>query len=275
MNGIIVRIISNLYTVKCGNELYGCRARGFFRNKKISPMVGDIVTIDPENNIIVEIKERKNELQRPVVANIDFAFVVTSVKEPNLDLNLLDKLLTITYLRDIEPVICFTKTDLLNAKEAEMIQNIKKYYEMIGYKAVLNTELDKIKKIISNKTVVLAGQSGAGKSSLINNLDTSLELKTDQISMALGRGKHTTRHVELFQIGDGFVVDTPGFSCIDLKVLSKNQIKEAFLEFNDYSCRFRDCMHNKEIGCGVKEAVLKKRILESRYDNYLRFIKGE
>ena len=115
----------------------------------------------------------------------------------------------------------------------------------------------------------------SGKSSLIYILDSSLKLKTDEISTSLGRGKHTTRHVELFQIDDGFIVDTPGFSSIDLKVLSKDQIKNAFLEFDEYTCRFRDCMHNKEIGCQVKEAVLKKRILESRYENYLRFIKGE
>lgn len=275
MNGQIIRIISNLYTVKCGELIYGCRARGKFRNMNINPMVGDNVVIDVDDNVIVDILPRKNELSRPVVANVDIAFIVTSVKSPNLDLNLLDKLISIITYNDIEPVICFTKVDLLTEDEIQYVESLKNYYELIGIKVVYNTEIVEIKKIIRNKLAVLAGQTGAGKSSLINSLDNGLQLKTDEISKALGRGKHTTRHVELFEIGDGLLADTPGFSCISLAELSNEQIRDSFIEFGNYECRYRDCMHDKEVGCQVKDALENKRILQSRYDNYIQFLRSD
>ncbi len=272
MEGQIIRQISNLYTVKVGDVLYGCRARGKFRNEKISPMVGDNVIINPDDNVIESILPRKNELTRPVIANVDMAIIVTSVRKPTLDLNLLDKLISVITFNDIEPVICFTKLDLLDEFEANTIENLRKYYEMIGIRVLYNTETAEIKRIIDNKLVVLAGQTGAGKSSLLNFLDDTLEIKTDEISEALGRGKHTTRHVELYEISDGFVADTPGFSAIDLKDMNKEQLRDTFIEFRNYECKFRDCMHKKEISCGVKEALEEKLILQSRYDNYLLFL---
>ena len=274
MNGQIIRIISNLYTVKVGDMLYGCRARGKFRNDNISPMVGDNVVIDADNNLIIDILPRKNELDRPVVANVDIAFIVTSTKKPDLDLNLLDKLISVITFNDIEPVICFTKLDLLNELEKERIEKLRLYYEMIGIKVVYNDDTCNIKKIIKNKLVVLAGQTGAGKSSLLNRIDDSLNVKTDEISEALGRGKHTTRHVELYSICDGYIVDTPGFSAIDFKGMSREALRDSFIEFRNYECKFRDCMHHKEIGCKVKEALEDRKILQSRYDNYLLFLKG-
>ncbi len=274
MEGQIIRIIRNLYTVKVGDMLYGCSARGKFRKDNISPMVGDNVIIDPDNNLIIDVLPRKNELTRPVVANVDLAFIVTSTKAPNLDLNLLDKLISVITFNDIEPVICFTKLDLLNEVEKEQIEKLRLYYEMIGIRVVYNNDTVGIKKIIKNKIVVLAGQTGAGKSSLLNRMDDSLNIKTDEISKALGRGKHTTRHVELYSIADGYIVDTPGFSVIDLKGMSKEDLRDSFIEFSNYECKFRDCMHNKEIGCKVKEALEDKRILQSRYNNYLLFLKG-
>lgn len=272
MNGQIVRVISNLYTVKVDDQLYGCRARGIFRKNNIVPIVGDYVKISVGDNVITEIMPRRNELDRPVVANVDVAIIVTSTKKPNLDLKLLDKLISVVLFNGIEPVICFTKTDLLNDSELEMIDSLKKYYELIGIKVVINTDTNDIKKIIKNKICVLAGQTGAGKSSLLNKLDDKLSIKTDEISEALGRGKHTTRHVELYQISDGYVADTPGFSALDLKGMTKEQLRDTFLEFENYDCRFRDCMHNKEKECGVKEAVNNKLILQSRYNNYLLFL---
>lgn len=272
MNGQIVRVISNLYTVKVDDQLYGCRARGIFRKNNIVPIVGDYVKISVDDNVITEIMPRRNELDRPVVANVDVAIIVTSTKKPNLDLKLLDKLISVVLFNGIEPVICFTKTDLLNDSELEMIDSLKKYYELIGIKVVINTDTNDIKKIIKNKICVLAGQTGAGKSSLLNKLDDKLSIKTDEISEALGRGKHTTRHVELYQISDGYVADTPGFSALDLKGMTKEQLRDTFLEFENYDCRFRDCMHNKEKECGVKEAVNNKLILQSRYNNYLLFL---
>ena len=272
MQGQIIKQISNLYTVKVGDMLYGCRARGKFRKDNISPMVGDYVIINPEDNVIESILERKNELDRPVIANVDMAFIVTSTKKPNLDLNLLDKLISVITFNDIEPVICFTKLDLLNDVERENIDNLKKYYEMIGINCVYNTDTAEIKRLLNNNIVVLAGQTGAGKSSLLNKLDENLDIETNEISEALGRGKHTTRHVELYEISDGYIADTPGFSALDLKDMNKEQLRDTFVEFRNYECKFRDCMHHKESKCGVKEALEDKMILQSRYNNYLLFL---
>lgn len=272
MNGQIIKVISNLYTVKTGDMLYGCRARGKFRKDNISPIVGDNVVIDPDNNVITEILPRKNELDRPVIANVDMAFIVTSTKKPNLDLNLLDKLISVITFNNIEPIICFTKLDLLNEVELEVISNLRKYYEMIGIRVVYSTETNIIKKIIKGNIVVLAGQTGAGKSSLLNKLDDKLNIKTDEISEALGRGKHTTRHVELYSLSDGYVADTPGFSALDLKNMDKEDLKNTFIEFANYECKFRDCIHKKEKECGVKDALKDKMILQSRYNNYLLFL---
>lgn len=272
MNGRIVKIISNLYTVACEDELYGCRARGKFRNENITPMVGDNVVIDTEKLVITDILPRVNELYRPIVANVDIGLIIQSTKKPTLDLVLLDKLISVITFNDIEPVICFTKLDLLNEEELSNVDNLRKYYEMIGIRCVYNTEVAEIKKIIKDKVVVLAGQTGAGKSSLLNRLDNNLDIKTDEISEALGRGKHTTRHVELYEIGEGFIADTPGFSALDFKDMDKEQLRDTFIEFREYDCKFRDCMHNKEIGCGIKEAVNEKLILESRYNNYLQYL---
>jgi ribosome biogenesis GTPase len=272
MQGQIIKQISNLYTVKVGDMLYGCRARGKFRTDNISPMVGDYVIINPDDNVIESILDRKNELERPVIANVDMAFIVTSTKKPNLDLNLLDKLISVITFNDIEPVICFTKLDLLNDVERENIDNLKKYYEMIGINCVYNTDTAEIKRLLNNNIVVLAGQTGAGKSSLLNKLDDNLDIETNEISEALGRGKHTTRHVELYEISDGFIADTPGFSALDLKDMNKEQLRDTFIEFRDYECKFRDCMHHKESKCGVKEALEDKMILQSRYNNYLLFL---
>ena len=272
MQGRIIRQISNLYTVKVGDMLYGCRARGKFRKNNISPMVGDNVIINPDDNVIEDVVDRKNELDRPVIANVDMAFIVTSAKKPNLDLVLLDKLISVITFNDIQPVICFTKLDLLNPVEKENIDNLKKYYEMIGIDCVYNTDTAEIKRLLDNNIVVLAGQTGAGKSSLLNLLDPELNIETNEISEALGRGKHTTRHVELYEISDGYVADTPGFSALDLKDMNKEQLRDTFIEFRDYECKFRDCMHHKEKDCGVKNALEDKMILQSRYNNYLLFL---
>lgn len=272
MQGQIIKQISNLYTVKVGDMLYGCRARGKFRKDNISPMVGDYVIINPDDNVIESILDRKNELERPVIANVDMAFIVTSTKKPNLDLTLLDKLISVVTYNDIEPVICFTKLDLLNDVEKENIDNLKKYYEMIGINCVYNTDTAEIKRLLDNNIVVLAGQTGAGKSSLLNMLDENLDIETNEISEALGRGKHTTRHVELYEISDGYIADTPGFSALDLKDMNREQLRDTFVEFRNYECKFRDCMHHKESKCGVKEALEDKMILQSRYNNYLLFL---
>ena len=274
MEGRIIKNISNDYVVKVDNELYTCKPRGKFRISNLTPLVGDIVEIDNNNNYIIDIKKRKNSLIRPSVSNIDKAIIVTSVK-PKLDTNLLDKLLVLTMYNNIEPVICFTKLDLLNLEELKEINSIINYYESIGYVTVKNTEIDKIKSILKNNLSVFVGQSGAGKSSLLNKLDSKLELKTNEISKALGRGKHTTRHVELFEVCEGLVVDTPGFSSLDLSSLSNIDIRDNMREMFDNldKCKYRDCMHYKEDGCYVKSLVDDNVILKSRYDNYISFLR--
>ena len=275
MEGIIVQNISNQYMVQSGDKTYCCRPRGKFRNMKLVPLVGDKVLFDEINGYLLEILPRKNSLIRPSVSNVDQAIIVVSVKRPELDTYLLDKLLTIVSYYNIEPIICFTKLDLLSEDELITIKEYINYYQRIGYLVVCNDEKDKILSLLKNKITVLAGQSGAGKSSLINRLDSRLELKTDDISLALNRGKHTTRHTELYAIGKGFVVDTPGFSDIsffDMKAIDiRDNMKEMFEGV--HHCKYRDCMHIKEDGCYVKGLVLKGEIIESRYQNYLTFMK--
>lgn len=275
MEGQIIKILSNLYTVNSNGKNYECHVRGKFRNDKITPTVGDYVRFDETNNYILEILPRKNTLERPLVSNIDRCIIVTSCKQPDFSANLLDKLLVILEYHNIEPIICLTKLDLLNESELKEINKIRKYYQYIGYTVLDNENIPDIKKVLKNNTVVLTGQTGAGKSSLINKLDPNLELETGEISKALGRGKHTTRHVELIEMYGGKILDTPGFSSIDLNVLTKEDIKNGFIEFNDYKCIYSDCTHIKENECKVLEAVKNGEILESRYENYKKFIETD
>lgn len=272
MEGKIIKIISNSFTVLSDKE-YVCNARGKFRNLKITPLVGDNVVFDSNKKIILSIKERKNSLIRPPIANIDQAIIVASVKEPNLDLYLLDKLLCLIEFNNIKPIICFTKLDLLD--DRTNIDELKKYYQSIGYQVYYNKE-ENIKKIFKDKITVIAGQSGAGKSTLLNILDSNLNLQTNNISKALGRGKHTTRHVSLINILDGWCADTPGFSSLDLREMSLSDIRDNFIEFNLYrdKCAYKDCMHDKEDDCEIKRR-LNKDILESRYNNYIKLIRKE
>ena len=258
--GKIVKIISNLYTVLSDDNLYECRARGKFRFDKISPVVGDIVDFDEKEKYIVDIKERKNYLNRPTVSNVDIALITTSIKKPDLSLNLLDKLILVIKEKNIEPVICITK-------------KLFKYYENIGIKVFYNNDLNSLTKYLKGKTIVLTGQTGAGKSTLLNKLDKSLNLETNPISEALGRGVHTTRHTEIHEINGIYFVDTPGFSSINLDDITKDNIGIGFPEFNKYTCDFKDCKHIDEKSCSVKDAVKGKKILASRYESYKAFYK--
>lgn len=274
MEGKITRQISNLYTVTSNGLTFDCHARGKFRKDKLTPLVGDMVEFDSENKYILKINTRKNYLERPTIANIDSALIITSVKKPDLSLNLLDKQLVLAISNNIEPIIVFTKLDLLTKSELKKIKNIMKYYTKIGVKVTTNRNLYKLKRYIKNKTLVLTGQTGAGKSSLLNKLDKKLNLATNEISEALGRGKHTTRHVELFKYKSSFIADTPGFSSLDLNKLDIEKIKNSFYEFKDVVCEYKDCKHINEKKCSVKELVNNKKILKSRYDNYNNFVRS-
>ena len=273
MIGKIIKQISNDYTVKLNDRTIICKARGKFRKLGITPLVGDNVIVDIDNNYIMEILDRKNELERPSISNIDQAVIVTSVKIPDFSSNLLDKLLTVIEFNNIKPIICFTKLDLLEETELQEIRNIQKYYRSIGYQVFDNTDIA-LKDIFKDKITVFAGQSGAGKSSLLNQLDSSLNLEIGEVSIALGRGRHTTRHTELIEVLGGLIADTPGFSAIDFKDMSKSDIRDNFIEFNDYkeNCEYKDCMHINETKCAIKDNLEKGIILKSRYDNYIKFV---
>lgn len=272
MKGTIIKTVSNHYTVLVGEKSYLCEGRGKLKHDKIKPKVGDVVQID-ENYRITEIFPRKNELIRPTIANVDQAYVITSVKHPNLDLYLLDKMLLLIQSHGIEPIICFTKIDLLLEEEKKSIVLLKEYYEKIGYQVCTNEEMEKIKKTFQNKIGVFTGQTGAGKSTLLNRIDPKLHLATNEISLALNRGKNTTTHVELLKLCGGWIADSPGFSDIDLH-LTKEEIEKNMPEFRDYksNCQYRDCTHSHEVDCEVKRQVEKGTILKSRYEHYLKFI---
>ncbi len=271
MQGQIIKISSNRHIVSSNNKTYNTIPRGKFRKDKLIPKVGDYVRFNEKSLVIEEILPRKNTFNRPMVSNIDRAFIITSLVNPDFSLGLLDKFIAHMELQKIDVVICLTKTDLVSRETYDKIKEIMVYYTNIGYTVLTNLELDKIKELIKDKTVVFIGQTGAGKSTLLNKLNPNWNLKTGEVSLALGRGRHTTRNVELYDFLDGKVLDTPGFSALDLSIYKKEDIKYAFREFSNYSCPFRDCSHTKEKECMIKKAVEDGEILKSRYDSYLKF----
>ena len=273
MQGEVVKVISNQFYVKVNNNVLICTQRGVLKKNKTLPLVGDKVLIDIKKQVIEKILPRKNEIVRPPVANIDQTIVVTSLKHPDFSTNLLDKLLVQLEINKIKPIICLTKKDLLSSIELTNYLEIINYYQKIGYLVLDNTETKKLLKELENKITVFLGQTGAGKSTLLNKLFPDLNLKTGEVSLALGRGKHTTRVVEIIEIGSIKVLDTPGFSALSFLKYDLESVKEAFIEFKNYPCLYKDCNHDKEPECNLKKAVLAGQVLESRYENYLNFKK--
>ena len=279
--GRIVKALSGFYYVKSDNKLYQCRGRGVFRKQKISPLVGDFVKFDisDENEgYIIEIEERENQLVRPPVANINQAIIVNSAVKPDFNPRLLDRFLVLIEAKDIQPIIFITKMDLAPASKKGELKRYQKDYAMIGYDVELFSakdamEVSKLKAYFSGKVSVIAGQSGVGKSSLLNALEPSLVLPTGEISESLGRGKHTTRHVELLEVADGLVGDTPGFSSLDFDEIQLEELAGYFPEIRERSadCKFRGCSHNKEPKCAVKQAVTDGEIAIYRYEHFLSF----
>ena len=274
MVGKVIKLISNKWTVQVEEHYYECSSIGKFKYLKVSPLVGDVVEIDINNKVITTIYPRKNELVRPPIANVDQAIILTSCKEPDFSSNLLDKMLVIIEYNNVKPIICFTKYDLL--KDTKEIDEIINYYKKVGYEVYINSHVEEIKSVFKGKITVLTGQTGVGKSSLLNSLKKDLNLPTGEISKALGRGRHTTRHVELLEIEDGLVADTPGFSSLDFIGMDKNDIKDNFVEFyeNQDKCKYKDCLHLKEDGCYIKKMVEEGKIRSTRYDNYKKFIES-
>lgn len=280
--GQIRKALSGFYYVYDDGQVIQTRGRGVFRKRGITPLVGDFVTYEVEGNndgTIMEIEERKNELVRPPISNVDQAILVFSVKEPNFNTILLDRFLVVLESFRVQPVILLTKMDLLEEDEVAAIQSYQKQYEAIGYDVMTTFKddsslLDKITPLLANRTTVLAGQSGVGKSTLLNTLMPELDLKTGIISEHLGRGKHTTRHVELIEVAGGLVADTPGFSSFDFDTIEKEELTGCFPEIQRTSeaCKFRGCLHVKEPKCAVKDAVESGEIEASRYEHYLQFL---
>ena len=283
INGKIIKGIGGFYYVDTEKELYECRARGIFRKNKITPLVGDRVSIsvvDEENKkgVVEEIEERDTELVRPPIANVDKALIVFAIKNPSPNLSLLDRFIVLAEKENLEIVIVFTKVDL--DTDGKLLDELKNIYEVSGYKVIpvsnkLKLNIDKIKEELKENTVVFAGPSGVGKSSLLNEVDKNFELKTGEVSDKIKRGKHTTRHAELLKLEcGGMVADTPGFSSLTLDDIDENELKEYFIEFDKYDeCRFGSrCIHENEPSCAVKEAVENGEISKKRYDSYIQLL---
>ena len=279
MTGKIIKGIAGFYYVNDGeNRVYQCRAKGIFRNRKIKPLVGDNVEfsiLDEEagEGTIDEILPRKNALVRPAAANVDQALVLFALTQPSPNLNLLDRFLVMMAMEEIPVVICFNKADL---GDGAMEEEYKKIYEGAGYEvhfisARTDLGMDQVRELLRGRTTVLAGPSGVGKSSLTNRIQPEASMETGGISRKIERGKHTTRHSELFFVEkDTYMMDTPGFSSMYTPEIEASELKEFFPEFAEFEdeCRFLGCVHIGERVCGVKEAVKEGKISLSRYENY-------
>lgn len=282
--GQIRKALSGFYYVmdEDGKRYVQCRGRGVFRNRQINPLVGDFVDYKADTDLegtITHIHERKNELVRPPISNIDQAILVFSAKQPDFHPLLLDRFLTAIESYSIKPVICLTKMDLVSELEKAKIQQYIEDYEEIGYEVIPTFKGDpalqeRLLPVLEKKISVLAGQSGVGKSTLLNTILPSLELKTDDISKALNRGKHTTRHVELIEVNDGLLADTPGFSSFDFDTIEKEELSACFPEMAERSgsCKFRECLHLNEPKCAIKAGVDNNEIKDYRYKHYLKFL---
>lgn len=282
LNGQIIKGIGGFYYVDTQVGLYECRARGIFRKQKVTPLVGDRVAmsvVDEENKkgVIEEINKRDTELVRPPIANVDKALIVFAIKNPKPNLSLLDRFIVLAEKEELEIVIILTKADL---DDENMLDEVKSTYELSGYKVIpvsnkTKLNIDKVKDELAGNVVVFAGPSGVGKSSLLNEIDKNFKLQTGEVSDKIKRGKHTTRHAELLKLEcGGMVADTPGFSSLTLDDISETELKEFFIEFDDFDdCRFGSrCIHEKEPSCAVKEAVERGEISKKRYDSYIQLL---
>lgn len=281
MRGKIVKGIAGFYYIHTGEQgLYECKAKGVFRNKKMKPLVGDnveIAILDSEKRIgnVISVEKRKNQLIRPAVANVDQAVVIFSCAKPQPNLNLLDRFLVSMEQYNVETIICFNKCDLVDNVEMNRLKQIyEKSYQVLFLSVKEGIGIQQLKEQLHGKTSVLAGPSGVGKSSTINCIIPEANMETGQISQKIERGKHTTRHSELFRLEkDTYIMDTPGFTSLYVTDVEKEQLRFYFPEFSEYegTCRFQGCVHVHEPSCMVKEAVEKGVLSKERYENYQSF----
>ena len=276
IQGIIVRSIGGFYYVEAADTVYTCRARGHFRRKGITPVAGDRVTIlvdEDGTGTVDQVLERKNVMVRPPVANLDVLVLVASVCHPRTNTLVLDKMIAVAEKKGICPIIVINKSDLGDPAELEQIYH-KTGIECFTVSATDPQTLEPLRKRLAGQICVFAGNSGVGKSSILNGIDPSLELTTGEISEKLGRGRHTTRTATLYHFSDGYVVDTPGFSSLDMEQvesIDKDELAYCFREFEPYegTCRFIGCAHYREPNCAVRQAVEAGEITQSRYDSYV------
>lgn len=283
IDGIITKGIGGFYYIDTEQGIYECRARGIFRKNKVTPLVGDnvkmsIIDEDNKKGVLEEIKERESELVRPPISNVNKALIVFAIKNPNPNLSLLDRFIVLAEREGLEIVIILTKCDLATEEELE---NLKRIYELSGYKVIpvsneKKLNIDKVKEELKGNIAVFAGPSGVGKSTLLNNIDNKFQLQTGEVSDKIKRGKHTTRHAELLKLEcGGMVADTPGFSSLTLDDIEETELKEYFIEFDDFAdeCKFGGrCMHENEPSCGVKDAVSDNKIAKERYESYIQLL---
>ena len=281
MKGKIVKGISGFYYVHVAETgIYECKAKGIFRNQKIKPLVGDdveIVVLDEEKKIgnVEKILPRTRELIRPAVANIDMALVIFAAAKPDPNFNLLDRFLCMMEYQKVPVTICFNKCDLVTEEQREVLRKIYKLagYELLFTSAKTQENVEKLKSVLQGKMTAVAGPSGVGKSSLINDLQDAVQMQTGGISDKIERGKHTTRHSQIIPIAENtYIMDTPGFSSMDLPGFSKEDLWTCYPEFVRFEpvCRFIGCSHIGEPDCGVKTALAEGKISQVRYDNYVQ-----
>ncbi len=282
MQGKIIKGVGGFYYIHLhDNRIFECKAKGIFRNKNIKPAVGDNVDIDiiDEDNLkgnIVSIHERTNKLIRPAVANVDQAVIIFALSNPEPNYNLLDRFLIMMDRQDVKTILCLNKSDLVDDESA---LKVKKIYEACGYDVIItstyfrkeNSGIDELRQLLTGKTTVFAGPSGVGKSSLLNSLNSKTQVETGEISEKIKRGKHTTRHSELINISEGtYIMDTPGFSSLNIEDMEPEDLKEYYNEFIFYSscCRFNGCVHINEPDCKIKQELETGNISVLRYENY-------
>ena len=273
MQGRIIKALAGFYYVESDGQVYQTRARGNFRKKGQTPYVGDFVDFSAEDHsegYILKIYDRHNSLVRPPIVNIDQAVVIMSAKEPDFNANLLDRFLVLLEHKSIQPVVYISKMDLLDTQSE--IEAVAAKYRDIGYDFVTTQEA--LLPMLNDKVTVFMGQTGVGKSTLLNRIAPELALETGEISDSLGRGRHTTRAVSFYNVHGGKIADTPGFSSLAYEVKTVEDLSASFPEIRKAShfCKFRSCSHTHEPSCGVKEALENGEIWQSRYDNYLQFL---